>query len=106
MIVTDEKVAAALNFLASTDEQCALAKVEVERCSLKQKKARAWAFLGASGSNDVRKAEAERSDDVGAIDEAYIYAVIQYETLRTKRESSDLLIRVWQSEGANRRQGQ
>lgn len=105
MIVSDDKAAAALNFLSSTDEQSALAKVEVERCALRQKKERARAFLEASGSNDVRKAIAERAESVGAADDRYVAAVIEFETLRTQRETRDLQIRVWQSEGANRRQG-
>ena len=102
-IVTDAKLEAALNYLAETDDASAEAKADVERQTIRCKRARARCFLLGDGSVENKKAQAEVSADVVTADEDYISAVITHEKLKASRERADIVIRVYQTLSANQR---
>ena len=105
MIITEDKLQAAIHGMSETDESCAMAKVNVARKEYLCKVARAKVFLNADGNIEQRKAKSEDSLQVNEAQEDYFIALGQYETLKAKRETNTLIIDVWRSENANRRQG-
>lgn len=104
-IVTDKRVEKALEFLAESDEECALLKAEVGRTEHMAKVAEAMAFKYATGNNEERKAEARINDSVQEKWEVHFKAIGAYESVRAKRERASITIDLWRSLQANRRMG-
>lgn len=104
--VSVDRMEKALAFLATTDVQSAELKAEVRRKEYIAKKARARVFLKSQGNNEERKAQAEISDDVGTAEEELAQSEAEFEKLKAKRVTESLLIDVWRSLNAARRQGQ
>ena len=94
-----------MEYLADSDEPFAQEKMELEKAAILQKRVRARAFLEASGSVEQRKAMAETALDTVAADDTYCASVKAYETIRAKRQRAELVVEVWRSLNANRRQG-
>lgn len=105
-MITEERLTLALQYLATTDRDLADLRAEVLRSEYLVKTQRHFAFLAADGNNEERKASAETSGKVIEAQERHVSAVGNYEKLRAKRETESLIIDVWRSENANRRQGQ
>lgn len=104
-MITNDRLERALKYLAQTDETCASAKAEVERCAYRCKHARALEFQGADGSVEARKSSAETSQTVQTAEDNRIQAIITFEKLKAKRETESLVIDVWRSLNASRRTG-
>ncbi len=104
-MITDEQVEAALEFMACSDEQAANLKGEVERTKFYGKRIRAHVYLSSGGTVDERKSKAEQNSETVAADKETTTALVAYETLANRRKTKALLIEVWRSQGANRRQG-
>lgn len=104
-IITEQQLERALEFLASTDEPQAHQKADVERAEILRKRVRAKVFLTAEGSVEARRATAETSPETAAADDDYIAALVKYEGTKAKRERADIVVRVFQTLSANRRQG-
>jgi hypothetical protein len=104
-IIPDEKLEGALLFLAETDIKCAEQKAELERTEILRKRCRARMFLSSQGSVDQRKALAEVAPETQLADDAYIAALTAFEGTKAKRERADIIVRVYQTLSANRRQG-
>lgn len=105
-MVTDKKMEDALEFLSSTDCLSAEAKTDVARKEFLAKRVRARQFLLAEGNIEARKATAETSQEASEADEAWATAILAYEKLRARRTTAELLVEVWRTTSANRRQGQ
>ena len=104
-MISEDRAARALKYLASTDEETAEAKVEVARCEYRCKLERAAVFLESEGSVDARKAQAEVSERVKKADEQHLKAMGVFEHLKAKRATEEWVIETWRSVNANRRQG-
>ena len=104
-MITSDRLQKALTYLAETDESCAEAKAQVERCAYTCKHARALEFQIAEGSIEARKAAAEVSAAVQKAEDQRIAAIIAYEKLKAKRETEALIVDVWRSLNASRRAG-
>lgn len=105
-MISEERLTLALTYLATTDRDLADLRAEVLRSEYLVKTQRQFAFLAAEGNNEERKASAETSGKVIEAQEHHVGAVANYERIRAKRETESLVIDVWRSENANRRQGQ
>lgn len=104
-MVTDERMEKALKYLATTDEESAELKTQVARCEYLGKRIRARQFLMAEGSVEAKKATAETSQEALLADEDLSRAILAYEKIRAKRTTEELVIEVWRTASANRRQG-
>lgn len=104
-MITDKEVEKAMKYLAETDIDYANAKGRVERYEILRKRQRMKAFIQAEGTVAERNAEAEGVEEVEASDDAYVNAVIEYETYRAKRQRAELVIEVWRTIQSNRRAG-
>ena len=101
--ITQERMEAAMQFLAECDEPYAQEKMELEKATILAKRVRARAFLVADGSVEQRKATAEVAGDTIAADEAYCASVKAYETLKAQRQRAELVIDIWRTLEASRR---
>ena len=101
MIVTDDMVQTALDYLNDDPPPIALARHAVTVTENKSKEIYARAFLGAFGSVDARKASAEIDPEyiTAKLEEAA--AILDLETHRAKSRGAEMLIEAWRSEQAN-----
>lgn len=105
-MISDDRLQNALTYLAETDEELAQLKANVERAEYLKKRVRAAEFLSAEGKSiEERKAKAEVSKEVEDIEHDYTRALVAFEHIAAKRKTEALIVDVWRSINANRRQG-
>jgi len=104
-VVTDERCNRALQYLAKTDEDCAVLKTEVLRKEYVLDLAKKRVFLISDGNIEERKATAEVSGDVQGAIEAHLKATLAFEKVRAKRATEAMIVDTWRSVNANRRSG-
>ena len=102
-MIDQERMEAAMDFLAMTDESYATAKADMLRCELQAKRTRARLFITGEGSVEARKAAAEASQGALEADDEYIEHIKEFETLKAKRERAEIVIDVWRTLEASRR---
>ena len=106
-MVTEERLDKAMMFLATTDLDCAARKSMVLRTEFMAKHTEALVYkaLGNEGSVEDRK-QAVRLDErvVKAWDE-HFNAVRDFESLKAQRERQILVVELFRTYSANRRQG-
>jgi hypothetical protein len=97
---------AALQFLTESCDAIAAAKSELERSEILRKRVRKRHFLEADSKLSVaaREALAEVHEDTAKVDNRYIAALTAYEALKAKRELQVILVDVWRTTAASRRQ--
>jgi len=104
-MITEEVAEKCLKFLGDTDEQAARAKALVEGLSEQRKTIKAVAFQNLEGSATEKSVTCYADESYKAHLEKLKQAIYEFETLRNKRLTADLTIRMWQSCNANRRTG-
>lgn len=104
-MITDEKVEKALNYMAETDKEFANAHGLLEGLKRQTKTIEGAIFLTTKGTIPERMAQVHT-------DQAYIdhthkisEANYDYELLKTRRNTAELIIEVWRTESANQRRG-
>jgi hypothetical protein len=106
-VLNESRVTDALTYLAQTDESLAEAKASVSRTKFLCDVAEAVAFKSIQvGSIADKNAEVKLSKAVQDAWETHFKAVVQHEKLRARREREILVVEIWRSINANRRQGQ
>ena len=95
----------ALAYLATTDEPCADLRADMERAEYKAKRTKAAIFQLSEGSVAERNAVAETSGDTQEAYEGYFKALRDFEAMKNKRSTEEIVIDTWRSLNANRRQG-
>jgi cell pole-organizing protein PopZ len=103
--LTEDRVADALQLLAETDEPCAELRANMDRTEFKAKSLKEAAFSTLSGTVAERTAAAINVPAVQEAFDAHFKSIRDYHAMANKRALEELVIRVWQSAGANRRQG-
>ena len=104
-MITDARAEDAFEFLRDTVGQIGAAKAELERSEILRKRARKRVFLGAPEGAKVaeKEAMAETDESVAIADDRYVKAILEYESLRARREIETIALDVWRTESANRR---
>lgn len=107
MIVTDERLDRAMQYLATTDLECAERKAMVLRTEFSAKHAEALVYkaLGNEGSVEDRKQAVRLHESVVKAWDAHFNAVRDYENVKAQRERNVLVVELWRSTNANRRMG-
>lgn len=102
MIVNDDTVSKALQYLAEDPHPIALAKKDVTDAENGAKGAYARAFLESKGSSaDARKADAEVSAHYFVAKDKEAEAILSFERHRARVKAAEMIIEVWRSEQAN-----
>ena len=104
-VISEERMEQAVNFLAETDHDYAMAKAELERSEIHRKRVRSRIFLSEEGAVAVRQAKAEVHADTVAMDDRYIQALAAFEDLRARRQRAEIVIDVFRTLEASRRKG-
>ncbi len=104
-MISEERLEAAMKFLADTDEIVAELKAQLARKEYLCKLARAKVFLTSEGSVESRKATAETSTEVMQAEGFMCDAIADYEKCKGKRARAELVCEIWRSLEASRRQG-
>jgi hypothetical protein len=98
----------ALQYLIDTDEPAAKARAYLLGLEKSEKTIIAVEILdkkGTPGTVPEKDAMARTSHEYKAWKEDYEDAVLDMELYRNRRHTAELIIELWRSEGANRRQG-
>lgn len=105
-MISEDRLEKALKYLATTDEECAELKAEVSRREYACKLARARELVLAAGSSvEVRKAIAEQSQSVIDAEDLLANAIVDFEKVKAKRQTEELIVEVWRSVLSARKQG-
>lgn len=103
MIISDDRLMKALQYLATTDEEAATLKADVERKEYQLKRSKALSFQLAQGTVADRNAFAEVQSEPSA--EAWFKAIEDNEKVKAKRQTEALIVDVYRTLAANRRAG-
>ena len=104
---TIRSVSECLQFLCDTDDDYGDLKGRVKGLEHRIKVAKAMAFLETEGKGTIadREAMSLSSEDYRHKIEELENTVAELETIAAKRKTCELIIEVWRSKNANRRQG-
>jgi len=105
MDISDDRLQKALTYLATTDEEAAQAKAYMAGLEDQKKTVFSVELLKASGSVEVKKAESHSSPAYIQHAKLIQQSIYDYEVLRNKRLTEALIVEVWRSCNANRRNG-
>lgn len=104
-MISSERLTKALEFIATTDEDAAELKTNVERQAYIVKKVKSAIIEHEDGAMELRKAKAETSPETESAMDIYLEAYRNYAAMDNKRKTEYLVVEVWRSLNANRRQG-
>lgn len=104
-IIPDERMDKAVNYLAEHDSVAAELMAEVERTELKARAVKDALIKHGEGSLGDRTAAAGCDPAYLEAMEAHFVALRDYNVVKNRRSTAALVIDVWRSENANRRQG-
>ena len=103
MIVTEDNIHKALQYLAEDPHPLALARKDTTNAENKAKQIYASAFLAANGSVAAKEATATIDPAHIAAKEEEAEAIKELERHRARARAAEMLIDVWRSENANAR---
>ena len=104
-IITDKEVERAIRYLEQTDLEVADWKVAVMRAEHLVEVTESTVYRAAEGSIEDRKRYAKASPEVMVKQEELFRAVREHEVIRAKRKRAELMVELWRTLSANRRQG-
>ena len=104
-IVSDKEVERAIRYLEQTDIEVADWKVAVMRAEHMVDVTESTVYQASFGSIEDRKRLAKASPEVMVKQEELFRAVREHEIIRAKRKRAELMVEMWRTLSANRRQG-
>jgi hypothetical protein len=105
-MISKDRLEKALTYLAETDEQLAEARMVMERCEFRAKATKDALIKHGEGGLGERTAAAGFDPEYTAAMDAYFAALMEHDKIRNKRQTESIIVEVWRSLSANRRQGQ
>lgn len=102
-LVTDDMVHAAFDWLHENVDRAAHAKAMRVKAEYATKKAKAHAFLDATGTVAEREAQALMSEEVAEAMREEVMAVESDEAFRNQRDKASIIIDAWRTEQSNLR---
>lgn len=103
MLVSDQDVEKALNFLSETDGKFAQLKYQMESLAAKKDITEKTVFLHESGNVEERKAAARTHENTLEAHREYLRALKEYETLKNERDTAHVTVWCWRSLKASER---
>lgn len=97
MIVSDEQVEEAINFLSSTDSEFARLKTEMETLASKKDITEKTIFQHEDGNVEERKAKSRTHENTKHAQWDYLKAMQRFEELKNKRDTAHVNVWVWRS---------
>ena len=106
MVVTEERLEQALTFIAESDLNFANLKANVLRTEFKAKAAEALVYKSLEGSIEDKRQQTRLAPEVSAAWEQHFKSVVDFETLKARRERNFIVIELFRTFSANLRKGQ
>jgi hypothetical protein len=104
MIISEEMVHEAVNYLSTQSRKAAIAKGNVVRADFHRKRIRAQLILQApQPSQGMREAYAEAHDDYAEICEKLAQCEEEYEWHRNERSKAETVCEMWRTQSATLR---
>lgn len=105
-MISNDRLQKALEYLATTDDKCAKAKSLMIGLENQIKTVKSIAFLQADAKTATeREAIAYASETYREHINKHEVATYEYETMRNKRLTEELVVECWRSINASRRNG-
>ena len=104
-MISQDRLQAALTYLAETDEPCAQFRADHARAEFKAKSVRNVLFNGSMGTVAERNAKAETSKAYLDAKEEEFENFFQYEKMKNKRITETIVVDTWRSLNAGRNKG-
>jgi hypothetical protein len=95
----------AVHYVADSDDKAAELMADAERTELKARAIKDALIKHGEGSLGDRTAAAGCDQKYLDAMEAHFVALKEYNTVKNRRSTASLIVDVWRSENANRRQG-
>lgn len=95
--LTEDRVDAAMQYLATTDLEVANWRGSVMRSEYMVEVAEALAFKMGEGGVEERKKAAKCTEEVKKATEEYIHATVEFEKLKARRQREVLVIELYRS---------
>ncbi len=104
-MITEDRLAKALTYLATTDEDVAQLLVDMERAEYKAEAIRDTIFLHLEGSVADRQAKAKTATEYAAAKDAEFAARLKFKAMENKRKTENVVIDAWRSLNKAKSQG-
>jgi len=104
-MISEDRMTAALTYLATTDLPFAEAEAAVLRAEYLHELVKDRVFLTSTGTVAERQAQANSSEDAIRTHEEYLAAVVRHKQMRAKRETESQVIGVYRTQESSRRLG-
>lgn len=103
-MISQDRLEKAMTYLATTDEEAAELLANMERAEFKAKAVKDALIKHGEGGLGDRTAAAGCSPEYTEAMDHYFAAVRAYNATKNKRQTEALIVDVWRSQNANRRQ--
>jgi len=104
-MISEDRLAKALTYLAETDEPLAHLKAEAERQKFKAEAIKAAIVLTAEGTVAEKQAQAVGSQQYTDAMNEYFRLTEEHDAVKNKRSTEVIVVEVWRSLNASRRAG-
>lgn len=104
-MISDPKCEESIHLLHDTDDEAALAKVDVQKAEDEIKAREDAIFMRSEGSVEAKKVLARSDPETVKARNDYYSALLKYERLYNKRKTAERIIELWRSINSNRRAG-
>ena len=104
-MISEDRLAKALTYLAETDEPLAHLKAESERQKFKAEAIKAAIVLTAEGTVAEKQAQAVGSQQYTDAMNEYFRLTEEHDAVKNKRSTEVIVVEVWRSLNASRRAG-
>jgi hypothetical protein len=104
-VVTDERMDAAVNYLSDSDDLAAHLMADMERAELRARAVKDALIKHGEGGVGERTAAAGCAPQYTDAMEVYFVAMAAFNCAKNRRSTASLVVDVWRSENAARRQG-
>ena len=102
-MISQDRLEKALSYLAITDDETAQFKVDAERAKYKAKALYDAAVARLPGTVAERQGQAGEMREYKEAMDHHFSCLLEYEKRRNKRNTEELVVEVWRSEGARMR---
>lgn len=104
-IIPDERCDKAIHYLHDTDDEAAIAKVDVQKFKDEIEAREDAVFLRLEGSVEKRKAMARTDPETVKARNDYYSVLLKFERLFNKRKTAERIIELWRTVSSNKRAG-
>jgi hypothetical protein len=104
-VIPDHKCEECIHYLHDSDDEAAVAKVDVQKAEDEIKAREDAIFMRSEGSVESKKVLARSDPETVKARNEYYSVLLKFERLYNKRKTAERIIELWRSCNSNRRAG-